>query len=91
MEYTYFSTMSTKCKLQSYVEMECPKCGGVAYAHRYDACHIPFLVYGYQYHCHSCGVTFEKTKELREQTAYIDALRSGKTFKEALEISTLKY
>ena len=76
-KYTFFDgDKKLPCKEKSYGEHPCPKCGEPAYAHRYDACHIPWLVYGYQYHCHSCGCRFEKTSELKVQQAFMKEIRT---------------
>lgn len=74
-----------KCKRHSYGEIKCVKCGGVAHSHVYDAAHSPWPIYGYENHCHSCGIFFEDADDLKEQVTYIKALRDGKSFVEALE------
>lgn len=83
---SYVKTDGNDCHRKSYGEIECIKCGGYAYSHVYDAAHSPWPIYGYEYHCHSCGIFFEKTSELNEQAAYIKALRDGVPFAEALEV-----
>jgi len=74
-----------KCHRHSYGEEKCPKCGNIAYSHVYDAAHSPWPIYGYEYHCHSCGCFFEEASDLREQATYVKALRDGKPFVEALK------
>lgn len=74
-----------KCHRHSYGEIECIKCGGIAHSHVYDAAHSPWPIYGYENHCHDCGIFFEKVSDLKEQAAYIKVLRDGKPFVEALE------
>lgn len=74
------------CHRQSYGGVKCPKCEDMAEYHRYDAAHTPFLIYGYEYHCHGCGCFFEDETELEEQRKYIDALRNNKLFEEAAKV-----
>ena len=48
------------CGYTEYGEDDiCIVCGGKAVTHQYDAQHFPYPVYGYQQHCHNCGVWYE--------------------------------
>jgi hypothetical protein len=80
IRYTFFGgDKHLPCNEKSYGEKSCPKCGEMAYSHRYDAAHIPWLVYGYQYHCHSCSCRFEETSVLENQKAYLEHIRGKNT------------
>lgn len=63
------------CNERKFGDIRCPKCKGIAYSHRYDACHLPWLVYAYEYHCHNCGVWFEDQDVIDDMQQYIREIR----------------
>ena len=73
-EYCIVGSMELPCNKQVYGESVCPKCGGKAYIHAFDACHYPRII-SYSGHCHSCGVLFNKTKEYEEEVEYVNKAR----------------